>query len=138
MAHPFPTYSEAEAREAIGKSKSYAEALRWMGMCASGGGTATLRKWAERWGIPTSHFDPYASQRGLRRAGTRPLTEVMVENSTFNRTHLKKRLYEEGLKQRKCEMCGQGELWHGKRMSLILDHAVRKWVRWYEQDAEAA
>ena len=25
---------------------SYAEALRRMGMCASGGGTATLRKWA--------------------------------------------------------------------------------------------
>jgi hypothetical protein len=38
MTHPFPTYSEEEAREAIAKSKSYAEALRWMGMCDSGGG----------------------------------------------------------------------------------------------------
>ncbi len=122
MTHPFPTYSEAEARYAIARSRSYAEALRWMGMCASGGASATLRKWAQRWGISTSHFDPYASQRGLRRRETRPLSEVMVEDSTFNRGHLKKRLYDEGLKERECELCGQGELWQGKRMSLILVH----------------
>ena len=101
---------------------SYAEALRWMGMCASGGGTATLRKWAARWGISTRHFDPYASQRGLRRREAVPLAEVMVENSNYSRGHLKKRLYDEGLKQRACELCGQGELWYGKRISLILDH----------------
>jgi hypothetical protein len=122
MAHPFPTYSQEEAGEAIARSKSYAEALRWMGMCASGGATATLRKWAERWGISTRHFDPYANQRLSRGRERRPLAEVMVENSTFNRGHLKARLYEEGLKERRCELCGQGELWQGSRMSLILDH----------------
>src|SRR3954464_14495038 len=122
MAQPFPTYSEGEARDAIGRGRSYAEALRWRGMCASGGGTATLRKWAARWGISTYHFDPYASQRGLRRHQSRPLSEVMVENSTFNRGHLKNRLYREGLKERQCELCGQGEVWQGSRMSLILDH----------------
>jgi hypothetical protein len=122
VSHPFPTYSEAEARDAIARSKSYAEALRWMGMCASGGGTATLRKWAERWSISTEHFDPYASQRGLRRRDAKPLADVMVKNSSFNRGHLKRRLYDEGLKSPVCELCGQGELWHGRRMSLILDH----------------
>ena len=76
-----------EAGEAIAKSKSYAEALRWMGMCASGGATTTLRKWAERWGIPTRHFDPYDNQRLSRGRERRPLAEVMVENSTFNRGH---------------------------------------------------
>jgi hypothetical protein len=122
MAQPFPTYDESEAREAIARSKSYAEALRWMGMCASGGGTATLRKWSKRWAISTDHFDPYASQRGLRRRERKPLAEVMVANSTFNRGHLKKRLYEEGVKQPICELCGQGEVWRGRRLSLILDH----------------
>jgi hypothetical protein len=126
MAHPFPTYSEEEAREAIARSKSYAEALRWMGMCASGGGTATLRQWAERWGISTKHFDPYANQRGHRTRKRVPLVEVMIEDSTFNRGHLKRRLYEEGLKERKCELCGQGEIWRGRRMSLILDHVNGK------------
>ena len=31
-------------------------------------------------------------------------------------------LYATGLKQRECELCGQGELWRGRAMSLILDH----------------
>jgi len=38
----------------------------------------------------------------------------MVENSTYNRGHLKQRLYDEGLKKRVCELCGQGELWNGR------------------------
>jgi hypothetical protein len=122
MAAPYPRYTVLEARAAIESSLSYAQALRRMGMCASGGGTATLRKWAARWGISTEHFDPYASQRGPRTARRTPLDEVMVEDSTFNRGHLKKRLYEEGLKKPACELCGQGELWQGRRMALILDH----------------
>ena len=35
---------------------------------------------------------------------------------------MKNRLYDEGLKERKCELCGQDENWYGKKMSLILDH----------------
>jgi hypothetical protein len=51
-----------------------------------------------------------------------PLEVIMVVNSTYgNGTSLKKRLYDEGLRERKCEMCGQGEVWNGKHMSLILD-----------------
>jgi hypothetical protein len=117
-----PTYSEDQAREAVARSTSYAQALRSMGMCASGGGTATLQKWVRRWGISTDHFDPYANQRGPRTNRRRSLEEVMVENSTFNRGHLKKRLYDEGFKEPRCELCGQDELWNGTRISLILDH----------------
>lgn len=46
----------------------------------------------------------------------------MVENSNYSRQSLKRRLYNTGLKERECELCGQGEEWMGKRMSLILDH----------------
>ncbi len=46
----------------------------------------------------------------------------MVENSTYRRGKLKRRLYAAGLKQRACEMCGQGEEWNGRRMALVLDH----------------
>jgi hypothetical protein len=50
------------------------------------------------------------------------LTEILVENSTYHRGHLKRRLYEEGVKPRECELCGQGERWRGATMALILDH----------------
>ena len=123
------SYTEEQAREAIVRSMSYAEALRSMGMCPSGGGTATLKKWVKRWGISTAHFDPYARQRGPRTARRIPLAEVMVENSSFNRGHLKNRLYEEGLKERRCELCGRGELWNGRLISLILDHINASFAR---------
>ncbi len=73
------------------------------------------------WGISTEHFDPYARARGPRSSRT-PLEEILVENSSYNRSSLKRRLFEEGLRERRCGLCGQAELWHGKRMGLILDH----------------
>jgi len=51
-----------------------------------------------------------------------PLEKVLIDGSTYDRGKLKRRLFDEGFKQRQCEMCGQDELWHGRRMSLILDH----------------
>lgn len=35
---------------------------------------------------------------------------------------MKERLYQEGLKKRECELCGQGEIWNEFKISLILDH----------------
>jgi ribosomal protein S27AE len=40
---------------------------------------------------------------------------------------LKTRIYKLGLKKRECELCGQGEIWKGKKMSLILDHINGIW-----------
>jgi hypothetical protein len=118
-----PRYSEDAARAAIAASRSYAESLRRLEMCPSGGAHVVLRKWAELWGISTSHFDPYAASRGRNTRVVRlPLEQILVEGSTYCRGKLKPRLYEEGLKERRCELCGQDELWRGRRMSLILDH----------------
>jgi HNH endonuclease len=114
-----PRYSETEARAAIAGSVSWAEALRRLGMCDSGGADLILRKYAAIWGIQTEHFDPYA--RARTRQNT-PLEEILVRGSTFSRGHLKRRLLREGVKQPICELCGQGVLWRGRRMSLVLDH----------------
>lgn len=51
-----------------------------------------------------------------------PLQSVLVQKSSYPRAQLKRRLYASGLKTRLCEICGQGEEWNGRRMSLILDH----------------
>lgn len=92
-------------------------------MVASGGNPQTVKKYAALWGISIQHFDPYAASRGpARRAAVRPLEEILVQGSTYSRQQLKKRLFEDGLKFRVCEICGQGETWQGRRMSLILDH----------------
>jgi hypothetical protein len=116
-----PRYSEDDARLAIAASMSWAEALRRLGMRPAGGNWKTLQRYArEVWGISTAHFDPDA-MRHRGRTG-RPLAEILVEDSTYNRGSLKRRLYAEGVKTRRCELCGQDEHWRGRRMALILDH----------------
>jgi HNH endonuclease len=116
-----PAYTESQAREAVEASFSYAETLRRLDLCPAGGNTSLLKKWLGRWDIDTSHFDMRAGRPAVIRAA-RPLEEILVEHSTYARANLKPRLYAEGLKVPICELCGQGELWRGKPLGLILDH----------------
>lgn len=119
-----PRYTETELRAAIEASLSYAETLRRLGLRPNGRNPQTIKRHAELWNISTDHFDPtIARDRALRAAHRKkPLEEILIEGSTYSRGHLKRRLYADGLKERRCELCGQGEEWNGARMSLILDH----------------
>lgn len=107
-------------------SISWSETLRRLGYATAGGNWRTLQKYAALWGIDHSHFDPAAAtSRTLRARADRyqqPLSEVMVEDSRYPRASLKRRLLDEGLKTRVCELCGQDEIWCGQRMAMILDH----------------
>jgi hypothetical protein len=92
-------------------------------MRAAGGNHRTIRRYAEEvWHIPVDHFDPDAVRRASLGRPPTPLADVLVERSAYPRGRLKERLFAEGLKTRRCELCGEGELWHGRRMALILDH----------------
>lgn len=126
MSTPGPSYTEAEARSAIAASLSYAEALRRLGLRPAGGNWRTLKRYATAvWQIPVDHFDPLAGQRAALNRGrvsARPLHELLTEHSRCSRGNLKRRLYEQGVKQRRCELCGQSEEWRGRPMALILDH----------------
>jgi hypothetical protein len=118
-----PRYSEDEARAAVAASNSYADALRRLGMRPAGGNHRTLRKYVEQiWHISVDHFDPDRARNDALRRPPIALSSVMVEGSTYSRAHLKSRLFKEGLKARACELCGQGEMWMGRGMALILDH----------------
>lgn len=118
-----PRYTEEEAREAVAASLSYSEVLRRLGMRPAGGNHAVLRKYVDQvWAISTDHFDPAAASiRNLHKAA-KPLDEILVAGSSYSRGNLKHRLFDAGLKERSCELCGQDEEWHGHQMSLILDH----------------
>jgi hypothetical protein len=116
-----PCYGEHEARDAIASSLSYSETLRKLGLCATGGNWRTLRLWTERWDLHRS-LRSQCRQRRSSRLRARTLDEVLVRDSTYSRGSLKRRLWAAGLKPRQCELCGQGELWRGLPLGLILDH----------------
>lgn len=50
------------------------------------------------------------------------LDKVLVENSTYARHLVKKRILREKLIPYQCSCCGLGPEWQGKPMPLILDH----------------
>jgi hypothetical protein len=93
-----------------------------LGLWSAGANYKTLKRLIEHYEISTAHFDPRWAMRGRRTTDRKPLAEVMVQGSSYSRSHLKRRLFDEGLKRRACEACGQGEVWHGRYMALILDH----------------
>jgi hypothetical protein len=118
-----PRYSETEARAAVALSCSYSEVLRRLGLRPAGGNHALLRKYVDQvWKIPTDHFDFGVAVRREAVGKAVALEEVMVRGSSYARANLKRRLFEEGFKDRRCELCGQDECWRGRWMSLILDH----------------
>jgi len=114
-----PRYTEAELRAVVPKCRTMAEVLRHFGLRPAGGNHKLLRRWLDEWQIPYDHFS--GTPPPARRESV-PLEEVLVPGSTYRRSLLKQRLYDEGLKERRCELCGQGEEWQGRRMALILDH----------------
>jgi hypothetical protein len=115
-------YSEAQLRGVVASSRSISDVLRRLGLRPAGGNHATIKKYIARWGIDTSHFDPNAIRRESLYRPPRPLSELLVERSTYHRGHLKRRLLGEGIKQALCEICGQGDMWRGRPLALVLDH----------------
>jgi len=117
-------YLQENLEPIIKESLSITEVIKKLGLKAAGGNHKTIKNYIERYCINISHFNNQAIENLKTHIIkiTIPLEDILVENSNYNRTHLKARLYKEGLKKHECEDCGQGEEWNGKKMSLILDH----------------
>jgi len=116
-------WEKENVEKIINESKSQKEVLEKMGLRSAGSNFSTLKKYIELYELDTSHFKRCYEDMVLFNGENKiSLCDVLIENSTYDRRSLKDRLYNEGLKERKCELCGQGEEWTGKHMSLILDH----------------
>jgi HNH endonuclease len=115
-------FTKSQLRAAVASSRSYSEALRKVGLRPAGGNHNTIKKYVQRWDIATDHFDLDAIHREALRRPRIALSELLVEHSTYHRGHLKRRLLAQGIKQSRCELCGQGDTWRGRPLALILDH----------------
>lgn len=121
------TISKEILEEIVQRSLSFADVQNELNI-RGGTNLKRLKSAIKAYQINTDHFESmrmrYQRIYGEYPTYDRktPTKEILTENSTFSRCHLKKRLYREGLKTKLCEICGQDEDWHGKHMSLILDH----------------
>lgn len=117
--------------EIVKTSKTQTEVLLKMGIRSAGGNFKTLKKYLKLYDIDTNHFNPGLVRiqkiNQLSEKIKIPIEEILKNGSTYNRARLKERLFIEGYKERKCELCNQGEIWMGNKMSLILDHINGVW-----------
>lgn len=115
-------YSKEYIEPIVKLSKSIREVLDKMNLRAAGGNYKVINNYILKHEINTSHFEKSSDRISRIRKEKISLDKILIENSAYSRKELKQRLYKEGLKKRECELCGQGEEWKGKKMSLILDH----------------
>lgn len=106
-------------KQIVSESKSFSDVSKKIYDNNYCGNRQTIKKRINEYDIDISHFD-FKPKNNYN--GKLLLNEILVTGSTYNTKNLKKRLYDEGLKERKCEKCGQDEWWYGEKISLILDH----------------
>lgn len=121
-------FTDEEFSEIIRTSKTQKEAVERCGLVCKGRNYTTMNKRIAFLKLDTSHFEKnYAKIANINRLLKKKLEDVCIENSTYNRTDLKKRLIKEGLIENKCQICGQSPEWKGKPMTLIIDHINGIW-----------
>lgn len=120
------TWTEEQLREAVAESFSYAQVLRRIGLQPAGGNYRQLKKYIKIYQLDINHMTgqgwcvgEHASH--LARRNTIPLEEILVEDSYYGSSHLRRRLIKENLKEARCEKCSL-TTWFAKPIPLQLDH----------------
>lgn len=118
-------WTDEQFIEAVKTSLSYAQVLEKIGLKPAGSNYDTVKRKIADFNLDTSHMTGSAWNKGERFKPFNRiicLQEVLTEHSPYTNTnHLKQRLFKEGVKERKCECCGNSE-WMGKEIPLELHH----------------
>lgn len=106
-------WSEQDVSDAVKNSLSYAETLRRLGFPGNrGNNIKTLKKKIKEYNIDTSHFlgrSRYSLEKVLKSSSE----DFFKDGVYHNGNSLKKRLFSNNLKERRCECCGLTE-WNNK------------------------
>jgi len=117
-------WTEEQLIEEVPKALNMTDLIRKLGLCPTGGSRLTIKKWIDKLNLDISHFETRKDVL-IRIGGIKekiPLEKILIQNSTYSRCHLKRRLILEGYLKEECSLCGQGTCWQGKKMALNLDH----------------
>lgn len=112
------TWSDAQLVEAVATGNSVVDCIRALGLSdRSARNWQTVKAAIADLNLSTSHW-----VRNHRAPGARiPLSEILVEGSTYSTHSLRLRLLDEGVKEHRCEDCQRTE-WQGEPIPLELEH----------------
>lgn len=110
-------YTEEQLNEIVAKSTSMSDVMRNMGRRTVGGNRSYWTKVIRDLKIDTSHFTRVSGHGGCHKE----LSFYLCRGSRISTSGLKKKLFFEGTKEKRCEKCGLTE-WLGKPIGLDLHH----------------
>jgi hypothetical protein len=113
-------------REITSTSESIAEIIRKCEMISSGASYKILKRRLDEDQIDYLHIKLGLGSNKGRKFGSpknvTPLSEILVENSSYSRKDLKRRLVNELGWEVKCCQCGNTGEWCGQKLTIQLDH----------------
>jgi len=113
-------YYKKNVEDIVKNSFTYKECMIKLGINNFGSSLNTLKKYIKIYNLDISHFNNSIDILIIKN--TKDINEWLQNGTNISSFKLKNKLYKEGLKEKKCEKCGQDEIWKGEKMSLILDH----------------
>lgn len=118
------SWSDDQLISAVSSNYSYRSVIITLKLVPAGGNYAQVSKRIKDLGLSTNHFTGSRWNVGKKyHTKTRPkLVELLVLGSNVQSHKLKNRLYENGLKQKQCELCGWAKESIDGRIPLELDH----------------
>jgi hypothetical protein len=116
-------YTDQDLIEAVQSSTSIRQVLAKLGLSEAGGNYSITKRRIRELDIETTHFKGQGWKKGNHSpvVSAKPLSEILQKGIVFQSFKLKRRLFAEGLKEKRCEMCLNIE-WLGKLIPLELDH----------------
>lgn len=113
-----------EFRDIVKLSDSIGKALKYFNLENKGRNNETLKRRCIEQLVDISHWKLGPGSNKGRKFNKEKISseKILVENSTFNRTHLKERLIKEKIIDYKCRDCGNEGWWNNKPLSLQLEH----------------
>jgi hypothetical protein len=115
-------YTKELLEPLVKESKNWTELFKKLGIINGGGNYNHIKKHLIKHEISTDHFISKGEAIKRTTADKINLDLLFSLNSPYGRSTVKSYIYKLGLKLIKCELCGLGEEWQGKKISLILDH----------------
>lgn len=116
--------SKEDFQQLLDSSSTMVQVLEKLGLNPYNGNHRTLKTRIKEEKISTEMFlenrKIFLKSRNFEKR--KNIDDILKENSSYNRGHLKKRLIKDGKLEYKCSMCGNYGIWLGKQLVLQLEH----------------
>ena len=117
------SWTDNELIEAFNSSNSIRQILNKIGLIEAGGNYKTIQMHMDRLGLDKSKLLGKGWSIGTVRASDRnkPIKDILIENSNYQSSKLRKRLIKENILDPVCSSCFLDK-WMDKDIPLELDH----------------